>query len=95
MSKYKDIKWLRKREAILRRDKYKCVECQRFGRTKPADTVHHVKPAEDFPEEFLNSNNLISLCGSCHNKMHVRGTHELTDTGKGWVVRIEREKKTT
>lgn len=90
---YKGKRWIMKRDAILCRDKYKCRECARFGRVMSADTVHHVNPAEMCPELFWDSTNLISLCRKCHNKMHVRDEHELSELGKDWVVRIEREKQ--
>jgi 5-methylcytosine-specific restriction enzyme A len=88
--KYKDKRWEQKRQSVLRRDGYKCRECARFGRVRAADTVHHVKPAEDYPELFWVSNNLISLCTSCHNKMHVRNTRTLTELGQDWIVRLAR-----
>ena len=91
MTDYKDKKWLRKRQSILRRDNYLCRECKRYGKTTPADTVHHIKPLEYYPELFLFNQNLISLCASCHNKMHDRDTRELTATGLALWKRIFRE----
>lgn len=73
---YTSAKWLRKRAKILRRDKYLCVECRRYGRTDRngnpirADTVHHIKHRSAYPELSLTDDNLVSLCESCHNKMH-------------------------
>ncbi|MGN1048829.1 MAG: HNH endonuclease [Eubacteriales bacterium] len=73
---YDSVKWNRKREKILRRDKYLCVECRRYGRKdkngKPirATIVHHIKPRETNPELSLIDSNLESLCAACHNKKH-------------------------
>lgn len=47
-----------------------------------AGHVHHVYPFEQYPEYALESWNLISLCQQCHNKMHDRDTHELTEEGR-------------
>lgn len=85
---YKDKKWLRKRQSILRRDNYLCRECTRYGKTTQANTVHHVKSAEDSPELYLADKNLYSCCGSCHNTFHDRVTNELTDKGLKLVDRI-------
>ena len=73
---YDSTKWIRKREKILRRDKYLCVECRRYGRHDKngepvrAVLVHHIKPRETNPELSLVDSNLESLCAACHNKKH-------------------------
>lgn len=67
---YKSLKWEKKRAAILRRDKYFCQECKKYGRMREAKTVHHIKHADEYPELAYVDNNLISLCNPCHNKMH-------------------------
>lgn len=67
---YKSRAWQRKREAILRRDKYICQNCKRYGRNTEATTVHHIKHLEDAPELALANDNLVSLCAACHNKLH-------------------------
>ena len=67
---YKTQKWLRKRAAILKRDNYMCQECKKYGRITEAQTVHHIKPAELFPELVYTNENLISLCNACHNREH-------------------------
>lgn len=38
---YKSKKWKQFRKRILRRDKYICRECNRYGKTTGANTVHH------------------------------------------------------
>jgi len=69
---YNTKKWKQKRKTILKRDEYQCRECRRYGKFTPADTVHHIYPLEDYPQYKLNSNNLISLCNTCHENMHNR-----------------------
>ena len=67
---YKSSKWKRKRAVILRRDKYLCQECKKYGRRRDAVTVHHIKHADTNPELAYTDSNLTSLCQACHNKMH-------------------------
>jgi len=86
---HKTTKWKSKRLKILKRDEYMCRECKRYGKTTEATTVHHIYPLEQRPELGLNSNNLISLCSKCHNKMHDRTNNELTKLGNEWVGRMK------
>lgn len=79
---YKSTRWKEKRKRILSRDKYLCRNCVRYGKYKTADTVHHMKPAEFYPQYIYCNWNLISLCNKCHNAMHDRDTHELTELGR-------------
>ena len=67
---YNSKEWKHKRNMILRRDKYQCQECRRYGRTTEAVTVHHIKHLDEHPELALEPSNLISLCNRCHNKAH-------------------------
>lgn len=85
---YKDKRWKFKREQILKRDKYLCRECRKYGKNIDADTVHHINPAETFTQYIFKEWNLISLCRTCHGKMHIRNTHELTVLGKSWQSKI-------
>lgn len=54
----------------MRRDKFLCRDCARYGRNTPAQVVHHIKPREIWPELQWDPDNLISLCEACHNKRH-------------------------
>lgn len=85
---YKTKRWENKRKNILKRDKYMCRECARYGKTTEANTVHHIIPIELRPDLKLDNRNLISLCEGCHNQMHDRNTGELTEKGRRWVERI-------
>ncbi|MDF2531626.1 MAG: hypothetical protein K0S47_3192 [Herbinix sp.] len=86
---YKNKRWAHKRAAILRRDKYLCQESKRYGKAVEATTVHHIYPAEFYPELAHENWNLISLSGTKHNAMHDRDTHELTELGKQWQERVK------
>jgi 5-methylcytosine-specific restriction endonuclease McrA len=63
----------------------------RYGKSIDATTVHHVYPLEQRPELGLVSNNLISLCKQCHDKMHDRISNQLTALGNEWVERINKK----
>lgn len=67
---HKSTRWKKKREQILRRDKYLCQDCKRYGKRVDATEVHHIKHVDEYPELAFESSNLISLCAACHNKRH-------------------------
>ncbi len=67
---YTTQRWKELREKVLRRDKYLCVECSRYGKKTPATVVHHIWERSRFPELEYDINNLECLCNSCHNKKH-------------------------
>ena len=67
---YQSGKWKRKRERILRRDKYTCQICKRYGRIREATIVHHKIEYEDDPSLGLVDSNLVSVCKSCHEMLH-------------------------
>lgn len=85
---YRTKRWRRLRKTILRRDGYRCLESARYGITAEATTVHHVWPAEEYPEYAWEPWNLISLTGELHNAMHDRRTDKLTVLGESWRLRI-------
>jgi len=67
---YNSPKWKAKSAKIKRRDEYKCVWCARYGKSRPAVVVHHIKHADEYPELAYMDENLVSLCQACHNKAH-------------------------
>nr|DAL25650.1 MAG TPA_asm: NinG recombination protein [Caudoviricetes sp.] len=75
-------RWRRLRMQALRRDGFRCQDAARYGRTVQAVTVHHIYPAEQFPEFAYCLWNLISLSVAAHNAMHDRGTDQLTPKGE-------------
>ena len=81
MFDYNSPKWRRKRLKILRLDGYKCRVAAMFGRTEEAVVVHHIYPAEIYPEYAYCDWNLISVSKASHNKFENRNTKELTDLG--------------
>ena len=90
---YSNRKWRSKRAYILKRDKYKCQECIRYGRTANADTVHHIYEAGKHSDLRYTNWNLVSLCNTCHNKMHDRETKTLTEKGLQWQQLVRRAYK--
>lgn len=89
---YKSRRWKRIRESVLRRDGYLCQISLRYGKHIEADTVHHIFPADQFPEFQWEPWNLISLAGSVHNRMHVRDSQELTEEGRRLMERTARRR---
>lgn len=85
---YRTQRWKRLRAAALRRDGYQCRENLRYGRKVDACYVHHVWPAEDYPEYAWCLWNLVSLSKQSHEAMHDRVTHKLTPLGESWRRRV-------
>lgn len=69
---YKTPKHKRWRAAVLRRDKYLCQECAKYGRRVAANHAHHIIPRKKRPDLSCDVSNGISLCGPCHNKIEPR-----------------------
>lgn len=93
MNFYKSKAWRGKRTKVLRRDEYACQECKRYGKSRTATTVHHVNPLESYPQWRLESWNLLSLCNTCHEKMHDRTGDVLTPLGEYWRERVSEGNK--
>lgn len=45
-----------------------CEICRREGRITPAQIVHHITPLNEGGTHAVD--NLMSLCSSCHSKLH-------------------------
>ena len=67
---YRTPRWRRLREKILRRDGYMSVIARRYGQSVKANLVHHVWPAEDFPEYAWAPWNLVSITLEEHALLH-------------------------
>ena len=60
-------KW---REAVLKRDKHRCMEC---GSEGPGLCAHHIHPWFKYPDRRYDATNGITLCRECHRSFHRRG----------------------
>lgn len=79
---YNSPRWRRLRAAVLRAAGYRCQWSRRFGRHVQATHVHHIWPAEDWPQYAYEPWNLIALSLEAHNAMHDRWTGKLSATGE-------------
>jgi hypothetical protein len=79
---YRSRAWKIKRKAILRRDGYLCKLSRRYGKTCPAETVHHIYPLDLYPEHALCEWNLISVSSEMHNRLHNREDGSLSADGE-------------
>lgn len=82
MFEYGSNRWKRKRNHILRMDRYRDVIAARYGKIQEATIVHHIYPAESYPEYAWQDWNLISVSKATHNKLENRTTGELTRMGR-------------
>lgn len=78
---YHTRRWKHQRLRILRRDKYMCQHNKRYGLPVEATTVHHIWPAEQWPEYAWCDWNLVSLSGGAHRAMH-NDDGSLSDLGE-------------
>lgn len=81
MFDYKARRWERLRAQVMRRDGYRCQLSKRYGKSVPADLVHHIYPVDEFPEYAFEPWNLISVSRAAHNKLHDRDSDKLTAEG--------------
>jgi ATP-dependent DNA helicase RecQ len=78
--------WRRIREAILRRDKFKCVECEKPCYRAEAD-IHHLLPRSAGGSD--EPSNLITLCDGCHAAHHPKLSAGLARRAiERWAVRL-------
>lgn len=57
-------RWKALRLKVLRRDGFRCVECQTRGRLE----VDHIQPVRTHPELAYEIDNLQALCPACHTR---------------------------
>ncbi len=67
---YESTEWSKAREVVKTRDAYMCQLCLLDGIGKEAQLVHHIEELKESWERRLDPANLISLCDSCHKKVH-------------------------
>jgi ATP-dependent DNA helicase RecQ len=78
--------WRTIRESILRRDKFKCVECEKPCHRAEAD-VHHLLPRSAGGGD--EPSNLITLCDGCHAAHHPKLAAGLARRAiERWAVRL-------
>ena len=82
---YQGTRWKIMRQRILRRDKYMCQNCRRYGRQREDTEVHHIDHLEDHPERAYDPKNLVSLCHSCHNAQHPEKAKVMNKCRKMWI----------
>ena len=78
---YKSKRWRRLSAQALRRDGYMCQLALRYGRREPAEMVHHIYPADEYPEHAWCLWNLISVSKAAHNRLHDRYHDKLSPEG--------------
>ena len=59
------------KQMAKQRDKC-CVDCAKFGKLSSIEEVHHIIELKKDPSKFLNLDNVVCLCRTCHNKRHKR-----------------------
>jgi RecQ family ATP-dependent DNA helicase len=80
--------WRKIRESILRRDKFKCVECGDPCDRDEAD-IHHLLPRSVGGSD--EPSNLITLCDGCHAAHHPKLAAGLARRAtERWAVRLAR-----
>lgn len=85
---YESNRWRAARRSVLSACGYRCRNCIRYGKHTDATVVHHANPLEEYPELGFTFWNLVALCDKCHNMMHDRTTHRLTELGEQWRKRV-------
>ena len=90
---YYTAKWKRLRASILRRDGYQCQLSKRYGKTVPAEVVHHIFPREQYPQYQWAPWNLISISKEEHNSLHDRVTDKLTEKGMELLKRTAEKQR--
>lgn len=71
-------RWNPVRLRVLERDGWRCTECGKAGRLE----VHHVLPLER-GGEYLDPENCVTLCRSCHVALHRRPE---TAQARAWLA---------
>ena len=67
---YHSHEWKEVRRQALDRDNHLCQICLSHNKYTFANTVHHIKPIRANKAESLRLDNLMTVCASCHNKLH-------------------------
>jgi len=65
--KYTKKKWINFAKQIFERDNWTCQDCSKQGGQLNA---HHILPWAGNPNLIFDKDNIITLCVSCHTKLH-------------------------
>ena len=68
---YNNHTWKKKRKSIYQRDKFICQECKKLCDENTGISCHHI----DYNKDNNASDNLITLCSSCHGKTTKKTEH--------------------
>lgn len=78
--------WRRIRESVLRRDRFKCVECEKPCNRAEAD-IHHLMPRSAGGGD--EPSNLVTLCDGCHAAHHPKLSAGLARRAiERWAARL-------
>lgn len=67
---YSSKEWLKERDTIKNLDNNLCLMCLYHKELNSMDTVHHIEELKENWSKRFEKDNLISLCESCHQKIH-------------------------
>lgn len=83
--------WGKRRREVLRRDGYKCRNCERHEDMRGVSLeVHHIIPrSRGGSHEGIN---LVTMCRHCHDRVH-NGNVQAPDDSMGYVGRLREEVK--
>ncbi|BDR80682.1 hypothetical protein N072000002_09380 [Clostridium tetani] len=87
---YISKEWTITRDTVKQRDKGLCKLCLSKCNITYMDTVHHIEELKDCWDKRLDPGNLISLCESCHQKVHEEYKNNKLDIQKELEKLIER-----
>ena len=68
------------KKAVFERDNHECKKCY----TKEHLCAHHIKPWKECPEMRFEIDNGLSLCNSCHAKVHGKEMCNILNDGTSW-----------
>lgn len=81
---YQSARWQRLRVQALARDHHECQWCAAKGKAVRATTVHHILPADRYPDKAYDLDNLVSLCRECHEAYHGRAAGKKDERFPEW-----------
>lgn len=71
---YNSYAWISARLSHLRQYPL-CEDCKKRGYLVQATVVHHKVEVRVDWDKALDSDNMQSLCASCHSRLHAQGEH--------------------